>query len=93
MGVLLSGLKYFKLNQVDFYFLLQVQYSKKSKNQLFVCFIVSLNLVEVSCYQTGHDHTTAWSGDGCQSRLAHPVRNLQRCTAPQNRFKITVQLN
>ena len=22
-----------------------------------------------------------------------PVRNLQRCTAPQNRFKIAVQLN
>ena len=24
---------------------------------------------------------------------APPVRNLQRCTAPQNRFKIAVQLN
>ena len=28
-----------------------------------------------------------------QSPQLAPVRNLQRCTAPQNRFKIAVQLN
>ena len=27
------------------------------------------------------------------ARLPLPARNLQRCTAPQNRFKIAVQLN
>ena len=75
--VLLSGLKYFKLNQVDFYFLLcnthryyNLKQCKAKTNSLYVSF-VSLNFVEVSCYQTRHDHTTAWNRDGCQSRLAH----------------------
>ena len=37
---------------------------------------------------------TKWElGQSPVERPQSPVRNLQRCTAPQNRFKIAVQLN
>ena len=38
-------------------------------------------------------HLRNEKGTGAEMRPAIPVRNLQRCTAPQNRCKIAVQLN